>query len=211
MELDELKKSWHALDDRLEGRPLLNDEEVERLTAAGRADTGRRLERLRGWQRASLWTGAGALLAVAAACLWGGCLSEAEDGGDEHRRLLVLATYLLASIVAGLAWDWNTYRQLRAIRTDRMSVVEVSRRMTRFQHRLRAETVAASLWLLIFNGVFFWAMGYHEAPAPTQALVAALLLAADALIVYLLYKKVMYRHLRDIRKNIEELKDICTE
>ena len=58
---------------------------------------------------------------------------------------------------------------------------------------------------------YFWVMGYHQAPPATQVLVIALLAAADILIIYILYKKVMFKYINDIRKNIEELKDICTE
>ena len=54
-------------------------------------------------------------------------------------------------------------------------------------------------------------MEYHLAPASVQALLITLFVVFDALIIYILYKKVIYKLLDNIKKNIEELKDICTE
>lgn len=209
MELDELKKSWNALDNRLDKHPLVSEEEMERLINAGKAHTQRKLNGLNRWQRISLYLGIVLLLLLIPAWLWTPDLTDGQT--DMHPRLLVLLTFLLVSVVAGWAWDWRTYRWLRTIRIDRMSVVEVSRRMTLFQHRMRNEVIAVCVWLIAFNALYFWVMGYHLAPAATQALVIALLLLADVVIVYLLYKKVMYKYINDIHKNIEELKDICTE
>ena len=44
-----------------------------------------------------------------------------------------------------------------------------------------------------------------------QDIQITLFVEIDSLIIYILYKKVIYKHLDNIKKNIEELKDICTE
>ena len=54
-------------------------------------------------------------------------------------------------------------------------------------------------------------MEYHLAPAGVQVMLITLFVLFDVLIIYILYKKVIYKHLDNIKKNIEELKDICTE
>ena len=64
---------------------------------------------------------------------------------------------------------------------------------------------------LITDCIRYWVMEYHLAPASVQALLITLFVVFDALIIYILYKKVIYKHLDNIKKNIEELKDICTE
>ena len=33
----------------------------------------------------------------------------------------------------------------------------------------------------------------------------------DVILIYFIYKRLIYKHLDNIKKNIEELKDICTE
>ena len=191
MELDELKKAWNAPDNRLNRTPLASEEDIERLIATGRTRTRKSLADLSLMQRLSLAVGAVFLLLLVPLWLW-------TPGFLEDRlsteRFGVLLVFIALSLVAGLAWDWKTNRWVRATRIDEMSVVE-----------------AICLWVVVFNGLNFWVMGYHLAPVPTRALVIALMLLLDVVLILVLYKKVLYKYLNDIHKNIEELKDICTE
>ena len=54
-------------------------------------------------------------------------------------------------------------------------------------------------------------MGYHLKSIGTQVVIISAFTAIDILIICILYKKGIYQHLDNIKKNIEELKDICTE
>ena len=208
MELDELKKAWNAPDNRLNRTPLASEEDIERLIASGRTRTRKSLGDLSLMQRLSLAVGAVLLLLLVPLWLW-------TPGFLEDRlsteRFGVLLVFIALSLVAGLAWDWKTNRWVRATRIDEMSVVEVSRRMAVFGRQMRNEVIAICLWVVVFNGLNFWVMGYHLAPVPTRALVIALMLLLDVVLILVLYKKVLYKYLDDIHKNIEELKDICTE
>lgn len=208
MELDELKKAWNAPDNRLNRTPLASEEDIERLIASGRTRTRKSLGDLSLMQRLSLAVGAVLLLLLVPLWLW-------TPGFLEDRlsteRFGVLLVFIALSLVAGLAWDWKTNRWVRATRIDEMSVVEVSRRMAVFGRQMRNEVIAICLWVVVFNGLNFWVMGYHLAPVPTRALVIALMLLLDVVLILVLYKKVLYKYLNDIHKNIEELKDICTE
>ena len=64
---------------------------------------------------------------------------------------------------------------------------------------------------LITDCIRYWVMEYHLMSVGVQAILITLFVVFDALIIYILYKKVIYKHLDNIKKNIEELKDICTE
>jgi len=209
MELDELKKSWHVVDTQLDKKALVNEQEMAKLISSGKANTQRDLGRLNLIQRISLYVGGGLLLLLIPAWILAPDFMESQS--NLTRKVIVLLTFLAISLIAGLLWDWKTFQSLKSIRIDEMSIVEVSRRMNVFQRHMRCETIAASVWVVLFNALNFWVMGYHQASPTTQALVIALLLMADILIIYILYKKVMYRYINNIRKNIEELKDICTE
>ena len=209
MELNELKKSWNVLDNQTDQHPLVSEEEMKRLIAAGKTDTRQKLGHLNLWQRTSLYVGIVMLCLIIPICLW--TPDWMADGENSRQRIICLLAFLAISAIAGLIWDWKTYRWLQSIQVDRMSVVEVSRRMITFRRCMRNEVIGACFWVVIFNAINFWVMGYHQAPPATQVLVIALLAAADILIIYILYKKVMFKYFNDIRKNIEELKDICTE
>ena len=126
-------------------------------------------------------------------------------------KIVALLGFIAISILIGMWWDWKTYRWNKDTRIDEMGVAEVSRRMTTFRQWTRYEVMGISIWIILFNILNYWVMEYHLAPASVQALLITLFVVFDALIIYILYKKVIYKHLDNIKKNIEELKDICTE
>ena len=75
----------------------------------------------------------------------------------------------------------------------------------------KTEVMCISIWIILFNILNYWVMEYHLMSVGVQAILITLFVVFDALIIYILYKKVIYKHLDNIKKNIEELKDICTE
>ena len=76
----------------------------------------------------------------------------------------------------------------------------------------KAVAFLAFIALSILIGIWWdWIMDYHHKPAGAQVLLIIAFALFDVLIICLFYKKVMYKHLDNINKNIEELKDICTE
>ena len=126
-------------------------------------------------------------------------------------KIVALLGFIAISILIGMWWDWKTYRWNKDTRIDEMGVAEATRRMTTFRQWTRYEVMGISIWIILFNILNYWVMEYHLAPASVQALLITLFVVFDALIIYILYKKVIYKHLDNIKKNIEELKDICTE
>ena len=174
MELDELKKSWNALDAQLQKEPIADEKQIKELIANYKTNTRHSLGRLVILQRFSLGTGA-------------------------------------VTILSGMWWDWKTYLWNKNTHIDEMSVAEVSRRMTRFRNWTRYEIWAVAAWTVIFTILFFWIMDYYTLPLMVQAVLIGCYIILDALLIYFIYKKVVYKHLDSIKKNIEELKDICTE
>lgn len=208
MELDELKKSWNALDEQLKKGDVTDEEQITKLIAACKTNTRRSMGRIVNLQRISLLTGAVALIALVLVSLF---LPSVFENDRLQNKISALLIFVGTSILAGLWWDWKTYRWIHQIRIDEMPIVEVSRRMTALRQWFKYETVAICLWILAFNILNYWAMDYCQAPAGKQAVLIILFLIIDALLIYLLYKKIIYKHLNNIKNNIEELKDICTE
>ena len=177
MELDELKKSWNALNEQLQ----------KELIAGYKANTRKSLGRLVVIQRFSI--GIGTICLATLLLIW---LLLPTFGFNEQlqEKIVPFLGFIAISILAGMWWDWKTYRWNKNTHIEEMSVAEVSRRMTTFRH---------------------WVMEYHLMSVGVQAILITLFVVFDALIIYILYKKVIYKHLDNIKKNIEELKDICTE
>lgn len=56
-----------------------------------------------------------------------------------------------------------------------------------------------------------WVMGDYMLPLGVQAVLLICYIIWDVILIYFIYKRLIYKHLDNIKKNIEELKDICTE
>ena len=70
MELDELKKSWNALNEQLQKEPIADEQQITELIAGYKANTRKSLGRLVVIQRFSIGMGA---VGLAAFCLYGCC------------------------------------------------------------------------------------------------------------------------------------------
>lgn len=208
MELDELKKSWNALDEQLQKKTIADKKQIEELIASYKAKTQKSMGRLAIIQRFSIGMGALALLIIL--LVW---LSLPAFGINENTqsKMTVFLLFLTASILAGMWWDWKAYCWNKATHVDNMSVAEVSRRMTVFRRWTQYEVVGISVWIVLFNVLNYWMMEYHLEPIGRQVLLIGFLAVINVAIIYFLYKKLIYKHLDNIKKNIEELKDICTE
>lgn len=208
MELDELKKSWNALDKQLQKKTVADKKQIEKLITSYKAKTQKSMGRLAIIQRFSIGMGALALLIIL--LVW---LSLPAFGINENTqsKMTVFLLFLTASILTGMWWDWKTYCWNKATHVDNMSVAEVSRRMTVFRRWTQYEVVGISVWIVLFNVLNYWMMEYHLEPIGRQVLLISFFAIINVAIIYFLYKKLIYKHLDDIKKNIEELKDVCTE
>lgn len=57
MELDELKKSWNALDEQLKKEPIADEKQIAGMIAEYKANARKSIGRLTGWQRFSIGIG----------------------------------------------------------------------------------------------------------------------------------------------------------
>lgn len=208
MELEELKKSWNAFDKQISQASLTDEKQVERLIAAYKAKAGKNLDRIKKIQYVSIITGVALLVVLVGIWL---CLPSSMPLRHMSGKLAILLGFIAISVLVGLWWDWKTYRWNKATRIDEMSVAEVSRRMVTFSRWTRNEVIAISVWVLIFNALDYWVMGYYLATAASQAVIVGAFLVVDAAIIYLFYKKLMFKNIRQIRKDMQDLKDLCTE
>nr|WP_302829091.1 hypothetical protein [uncultured Bacteroides sp.] len=209
MELDELKKSWNILDAQLQKEPIADEERIKELIAGYKANTRLSMGRILNFQRFSLIIGVVViLLAITAAIIF---LPNIVENEKWVSKLYIICGFMAVSIIGGFWWDWKTYQWNKKTEIDKMSVAEVSRRMAIFRSWTRNEVWAAAIWAVLFTTLFYWVMDYYLLPAMAQIIMISVLTIFDILIIYFIYKKMIYKHLDSINKNIEELKDICTE
>ncbi|RGM47328.1 MULTISPECIES: hypothetical protein [Bacteroides] len=209
MELDELKKSWNVLDAQLQKEPIADEERIKELIAGYKANTRVSMGCILNSQRFSLIIGVVViLLAIVAAIIF---LPNIVENEKWINKLYIIGGFIVISIIVGFWWDWKTYQWNKKTEIDKMSVAEVSRRMTIFRSWTRTEVWITAIWAVLFTILFYWVMEYYLQPVIVQVTLISILTIFDILIIYFIYKKMIYKHLDSINKNIEELKDICTE
>ena len=208
MELDELKKSWQTLDWQLQKRNIISEEQVAELIESYKHKTNRRLAGLMGMQRASL--SIGLLVLIGLMCIGLSLPAWCEDT-ETRLKISIFLLFLGLTVLGGGYWDWRTYTYIQRTRVDLMPIAEVNRRIVRLRLWTRHEVIAVSIWVFLFCGLYYWVMEFYRLPFTAQAVIAGVFLLLEACIIYLLYKKFIYRHLNQIKKDIEDLKDICIE
>lgn len=207
MELDELKKSWNALNEQLQKEPIADEKQITELIARYKGNTRKSLGRIAGLQRISIGIGA---IGLAVIVLVWFLLPTIFINEHTQNKIAALLVFITISVIAGLWWDWKTYVWNKGTHIDEMSVAEVSRRMATFRQWAKYEVIAISSWVILFNILNYWLMEYHLKSMAMQVALISFFVVFDTLVIYLLYKMI-YKHLNNINKNIEELKDICTE
>ena len=209
MELDELKKSWNVLDAQLQKEPIADEERIKELIAGYKANTRVSMGCILNSQRFSLIIGVVViLLAIVAAIIF---LPNIVENEKWINKLYIIGGFIVISIIVGFWWDWKTYQWNKKTEIDKMSVAEVSRRMTIFRSWTRTEVWITAIWAALLTILFYWVMEYYLQPVIVQVTLISIFTIFDILIIYFIYKKMIYKHLDSINKNIEELKDICTE
>ncbi len=103
MELDELKKSWNALNEQLQKEPIADEQQITELIAGYKANTRKSLGRLVVIQRFSIGMGAVGLAALL--LIW---LLLPTFGFNEQLqgKIVALLGFIAFCILIGMWWDW---------------------------------------------------------------------------------------------------------
>lgn len=200
-DLDGLRRSWKAVDEALEKTGVVKEDRLAGMIGRHREEAGTSLRRVKNLNRFSLWLG----VVILAGLLVGLFVYLYVYSGDIFGRGTVLTLFLGLSLVAGLLWDYKTYRLISQIRVDEMPVVEVQRIISRYRDFARYEAIAAVVWAAVFLGLFFWAMEYHKEPLLFQVIFLSFEVLVIAVLLYVFYKKIILGNLDDARKTLDEL------
>lgn len=91
-----------------------------------------------------------------------------------------------------------------------MPVVEVSRRMAKLAQWTRYEIWVICIWAVLFSIVYLRTAGYHELSTVRQIGYWVFMSIWFAGIYCFFYKR-FNKNIAHVRKNLEELEDVCTE
>lgn len=190
MELEELKKSWNALDEHLKDKEFIKEEELTKLI--GHADKGiHAIARLN--VKLILISLPVLVLFLIEVLLFD--------------RLNLVYTIILFSWIPALCWDIITTRYLQRTHIDEMPLVEVISRVNRIHRWTIRERLFAIFYLLILAGISFiywqvWQYGIG------MILFFLLLWGGGLGLILWIYRKKFLNRILEIKKNLGELNEL---
>lgn len=190
MELDDLKKSWNKLDEHLKDKRFINDEDIKKLinhTQNGITGINRFNKRLR-------------YVALIALAVFALILSFTGRQAD----IIYYQTLFLLCIPA-LVWDIFSTRYLVQTKIDEMPIIKVIARVNRYRRWVIRERFVAVVFVLVVSGLFFLQKHLWQTTAGAISYIAVW--AASILLLLWIYRNELGQ-LREIKKNLEELKEL---
>lgn len=205
MELDDLKKSWSALDKQLQKEKIVDEKQIAELITKYQAGVTKGVNGLTGLQKLSLIIGGGLSLLLIPALVGNVMFS---DGIRATIKEIVMAIFIILSIFGGFWWDWRTYRFSRKIKVAEASTVNVIEQVNEFRKKVKYELIALCVWILLFFGLYYWVTDFHTQPLTVQLAFISGSFAVIGIALYFIYIKLIYKRLDDIDKNLSELKEL---
>ncbi len=190
MELDDLKKTWNLIDEQLKDKELIREEDINRLiTKAGSGihDLGRFITR--------------SLVISGIIIAYFIITSIFADQRDWFFTLLLIVAF------PAIGWDVFTTRYLRNTRVDTLPLVDVITRINRYYRWMIWEGFVGIAFVLGVATFYFIDKGIWLF-APSMILLFFFVWALVLLLLYWVYQKKIMRRIREIRKNLNELKEL---
>lgn len=209
MELDDLKKSWNAMDKQLQKENIVDEKQIAELISKYQAGAAKGINKLTLFQKMSVFIGIA--FVVVALLIFMVDTSFFTNMSIFTPKFVAMVAFVGLTIIGGLWWDIRTYRFSRNTKVDEMSTVEVIERMTIFSKWIKCEIIMVSVWILIFFVMYYWVMSFYEQSLFTQLIFISFSFLLVSLMVYLIYKKIIYKHLSDVKKNLKELEELETK
>lgn len=195
MELEDLKKSWNALDERLKQDTIIDDESVNRLIHEFKKHADSSKRKLLRLEKLSLIAGFCMLFIVLS--FWG--------YPGNHADFFTI--YFAVILCLGLPWDIYTYRYLKKTDILEMPIVTVVKRMTRFHQFFVRECYIGAV--LFFSIPLI--QGYSEDilhQSTGRLLIFIFFWIAGGYITWRIINRFFYRKIKNIRKNLAELQEL---
>ena len=190
MELEELKKSWNALDEHLKDKEFIKEEELEKLIR--HADKG-----IHAIARLNIKL---ILISLTILILY---LAEVLL----HNRLNPIYIIIIFAWIPALCWDIVTTRFLQRTQIDEMPLVEVISRVNRIHRWTIRERLIAIAFLLVLAilSFIYWQVWQYG-----MGMIAffILLWGGGLGLILWIYRKKFLNRIHEIKKNLSELNEL---
>lgn len=205
MELEELKKSWNLLNKRLEERTIIDEEALNRLIAQRTHQTKGGISRIRNLEKLSVLCGIILILLGLISCF---ILPKHITTVEGWGKAFCAGSFMVITLVFGMWWDIRTYLWLKNTNIEDMPTITVIERINRFRSWIKYEITALVIWVITFLTLFYWIGKLYLLPNIVQVLLFIVWIIIIVGIVYLIYKKLIFDRIKDIKKNLDELDEL---
>ena len=190
MELEELKKSWNALDEHLKDKEFIKEEELEKLIR--HADNG--ILAIASLNIKLILISLPILILFLAEVLL-------------HNRLNPIYIIIIFAWIPALCWDIVTTRFLQRTQIDEMPLVEVISRVNRIHRWTIRERLIAIAFLLVLAVLSFIYWQVWQYGIGMIAFFILLWGGGLGLILWI-YRKKFLNRIHEIKKNLSELNEL---
>jgi hypothetical protein len=203
MELDDLKKTWTALDDKLKDKDVVDINTVSHLIAEYQSKASKGIKAIEKLNKWSLLSGI-VLVAVLAAAYVIAVVHHVFD----NDRLAIAGGVFAVLLLIAFCWDYHTYRLARNMNVFTMPILTVIERVNKFKQCAKRELQAVCVVIPLLAALFYWAYRIYEVAFYIQLLYVLFSIAVTVVVAEVLYYKVLYKYIDDLKKNLEDLQDL---
>jgi|GEM_PF-506940 hypothetical protein len=196
MELDDLKKSWQTMDEKLQSKQLLKDDELLKMIQNKKKNAQKSQRSLVNINLIGLSLATILILFVLLT--------------QETEKLVLGKLYwwtLVAFTAIGIPWNIYTVRYLHKTNILEMPLATVVKRINRYNYWMTIERVIGAVALFIFALISIIKLQTWKLNGFLPWFIYGIWIIA--FIVYFLFvNKVTFKRLRLIRRNLDELKEV---
>lgn len=206
MELDELKKSWDKLNEHLEQKELIDQRELGKLIIKHKQEADGKINVIAGWGKFSIIIAAAGILVLLSFCLF--VIPMLELPGKSVNRIYLVGGFLGLLLLGAGWWDLKSYLWLKKTNIETLPVISVVERINRFRLWTKYEIMGLTVMLILLTGFIYYLNDLYEKSAPIQTIFFVFCITVITTVVCLLYKKLIFNNLHDIKKNLDELQEL---
>lgn len=190
MELEELKKSWNALDEHLKDKELIKEDELKKLLA----HAGKGIHAIASLNMKLILISLPILFLFLMEVLF-------------HNRLNPIYIIIIVAWIPALCWDIVTTRFLQRTHIDEMPLIEVISRVNRIHRWTIRERLIATTFLLILAilSFIYWQIWQYGVG---MILFFILLWGGGLGLILWIYRKKFLNRIHEIKKNLSELNEL---
>lgn len=207
-ELDQLKKSWNLLNEEIQDKEFVTNEQLQEIINSCKKQAQRSVNRLNKFQMVSLGIGFVASLSFIILCV---VLPQMEMSNTGRIKAIVAIPFFALTLVGGMYWDLKTYRFLLSMKVDELPVLDIIRKIQIFRKWAQREVMAIIIWIFLFMGLYYWLGDVYQQSLVGQIVFFAFSFVLDAFMLYFIYKKLVFNPIHDIKQNMDELNRLAQE